>query len=397
MVKRVLDRLGNDPRLASIYKGSATGLLSRLVTLGVSAISLPLNVRYLGKEEYGIWITISGTVVMLNLLDLGIASTLTNVLSKAYADDDQVEAVHAYSTAFWLTAAVAAFLGLIITICWPFVNWASLFHLADASTAVQAKRCVVIAVVACLINLPLSLSGKVGAAYRELHLMNYAAMVGAVFSLLAIVGGILLHCTLSGLMLAYCASTVISNAGINLWLWAIRRPWLKPAPWQVSTTMARSLFGQGSLFFILQLCGVVVFNTDNLVITHYLGPQEVTPYSVAWRLVSYASLLQQLLIPAAWPVLSEAYQSGDMAWIRSTYKSLVRKSLSAVVLVSVGIGLFGRPLVETAFAGQYQRPIRRCCFLPSAVSSWKLPWRYSQRLPTWHFLFTWCSGSAPLA
>ena len=85
MLKRVLARLGSDPRLASIYKGSATGLLSRLVTLGVSAISLPLNVRYLGKEEYGIWITISGTVVMLNLLDLGIASTLTNVLSKAYA------------------------------------------------------------------------------------------------------------------------------------------------------------------------------------------------------------------------------------------------------------------------------------------------------------------------
>ena len=35
-----------------------------------------------------------------------------------------------------------------------------------------------------------------------------------------------------------------------------------------------------------------------------------------------------------------------MGWIRKTYRSLVRQSLTIVTVVSLGIGLFGRPVVR---------------------------------------------------
>ena len=56
------------------FDGSCSAWLSSLLTL----VSLPLAVRYLGAERFGVWATITSTVVFLNLLDLGIASTLTN-------------------------------------------------------------------------------------------------------------------------------------------------------------------------------------------------------------------------------------------------------------------------------------------------------------------------------
>jgi O-antigen/teichoic acid export membrane protein len=59
--------------------------LSSLLTL----VSLPLAVRYLGAERFGVWATITSTVVLLNLLDLGIASTLTNHVARAYALGDR--------------------------------------------------------------------------------------------------------------------------------------------------------------------------------------------------------------------------------------------------------------------------------------------------------------------
>ena len=59
---------------AAVTSGVATRVLSASATL----LTLPLAVRYLGAERFGVWATIISTVVFLNLLDIGIGSTLTN-------------------------------------------------------------------------------------------------------------------------------------------------------------------------------------------------------------------------------------------------------------------------------------------------------------------------------
>ena len=59
------------------------------LSAGLTLVSLPLAVRYLGAERYGVWATITTTVVWINLLDLGIANTLTNSISRAYALERQ--------------------------------------------------------------------------------------------------------------------------------------------------------------------------------------------------------------------------------------------------------------------------------------------------------------------
>ena len=68
-----------------MFSGTAREVLSS----GLALISLPLAVRYLGAERYGVWATVTTTAVWINLLDLGIANTLTNHISRAYALDDK--------------------------------------------------------------------------------------------------------------------------------------------------------------------------------------------------------------------------------------------------------------------------------------------------------------------
>ena len=73
----------------------------------LTLISLPLAVRYLGAERYGVWATITTTVVWINLLDLGIANTLTNNISRAYALDDKASAARYFTNALLLTGGIA--------------------------------------------------------------------------------------------------------------------------------------------------------------------------------------------------------------------------------------------------------------------------------------------------
>src|SRR5208337_5143880 len=61
------------PIAQAVWSGAAAKVLSAAITL----ISLPLAVRYLGAERFCVWATITTTVVWINLLDLGIANTLT--------------------------------------------------------------------------------------------------------------------------------------------------------------------------------------------------------------------------------------------------------------------------------------------------------------------------------
>ncbi len=379
LLRKIFSRFTQDPRIQGILHGSVTGLLNRGVALLTGAITLPLTVHYLGVEEYGIWVTVSGSVAMLAVLDLGLANTLTNRIAEAGARSDEALAQRYYATAFWLTAAIALGLGAILLMVLPRVDWMALLHLTNPQVAASAERCVAIACAASLIGLPLNLVSRVLGGYQQVHVANYFLITNSVLTLIAIAGGILLHFSLVGLMLCYCGFLLLGQLALNLWFSFRSRPGLKPLPWKMRPVLVRELFSEGTLFFLIQLCNIVVFNSDNLVITHYLGPDQVTPYSVAWRLITYATLMQQVLVPSIWPALSDAYHRGDTVWLRSTYRSVTQKSILSVVGLALLLGLFGRTIVRFWIGN-------------AAVPPWSLMWL----MAFWAVLVTVTSNQATL-
>lgn len=339
-------KLKNDPRLARLVHGSASSVIGRGMGMVVSAITLPLTIRYLGRDEYGIWITISTTVVMLAVLDLGISSTLINFIAKSHAEDNKQSAQHYFASAFWITAALASMLACLGAVLWRYLPWASLFNIKDAVIQQEASRCVAISFGFFLLNLPLSLGNRVLGGYQEVQISNYFAMFSNVLGLVAIVGGVWAKVSLSGLMLCYCIAILSGNLFMNLWLWFWGKPWLRPSPWAIRMSLSSELFGEGFLFFILQIAGLVVFNSDNLVITHYLGAGAVTPYSVAARLMGYAALLQSLLIPAMWPAFSDAYHKGELGWVRLTYRRVYRGTVVGVAVLALLLTACGQWIIR---------------------------------------------------
>lgn len=346
LVQRVRRSLSEDPRLSRIFKGGLTGIAGKGMAMAVSAITLPLTVRYLGSLEYGIWVTISTTVVMLSVLDLGIANSLTNSISKAYAMEDEEMARNYFATAFWVTIGISLLLGVAVWFAWRIIDWQTLFHLQDAHLALQARACVAISLCFFLVSLPLNLANRVLSGYQQVHVANYFAMINSLLGLVAIISVILTRGTIVDLMATYCVAMLTGSVLLNLWLCIWHKPWLRPHFQAVKKEVVRELFGEGALFFVLQLSGLIVFNSDNLVITHYLGASDVTPYSVAWRLTGYASMMQSLLIPALWPAFAEAYHRRDLSWVRINYRRIMNGSIFAVGLVALGIGLFGRQIIR---------------------------------------------------
>ncbi len=338
--------LSNDPRIARVLHGSFTGLLGRGTALLVSIVTLPLTVRYLGALEYGIWVTISTSVVMLAVLDLGISNTLTNFISRAYAENDDCQAQRYVATAFLLTVVVVACVAALMYFAWHAANWGSIFHVTDPALVAKARTCVGIAIWFFLLGMPLGLANRVVSGYQQNHLLNYFAMGNSVLGLVAILAVIALHGSLVVLMAAFSGAMLTGSVALNIWLFIWHKPFLKPLPWLAEKRLMRGFLGEGMLFFVLQLSTLVVFNSDNLVITHFLGAREVTPYSIAWRLTNYATMMQSLLIPSLWPAFSEAYHRRELLWVRTTYRRANRGSLLLVGLVAGLLSLFGRSIIR---------------------------------------------------
>ena len=328
-------------RYRGIAAAAISGLLGKGTSLLVGAITVPLTVRYLGSEGYGLWITISSAVAMFFVLDIGIASTLTNLISKAYAKDDKQQAAEYFVTAFWLVIGIAFTLGLLGVVLWPHIHWAFLFHVQDPALARETSWAAAAAFTAFLFALPSGLASRVLGGYQQLHLANLFAAGGSLASLIGVIVVIQLHGRLALLVMVYAGSSALANAICLLWVCFFQKPWLKPWPSRFKKHLAGEIFHTGGQFFLIQIAGLVVFNSDNLVISHYLTPAQVTPYSVTWRVVSYITTLQALAFASLWPAYSEAYAKGDMAWIRLAYTrnrwiTLAVLAAGCAVLLSAG-------------------------------------------------------------
>ena len=194
-----------------------------------------------------------------------------------------------------------------------------------------------------LAGLPLNLAGKVFAGYQELHTYNKTLAVGAA-------------CSVLGLGRRHLAACLDANAIPAVVSEASQRSRREPFSGSCSGTSrgsghdwslsARSdvidLLSTGWSFLLIQAAAIVVFSTDNLIVSHYLGAAEVTPYSVTWRVVGLGAVLQTLVFPALWPAYAEAQARGDVAWIRRTFAIAIRTTIALNVAWAVFLVAFGR-------------------------------------------------------
>lgn len=79
----------SDERHRRIALTSATGIGSRVIASVTMLVSLPLTVRYLGEERYGLWMTIGSLVSILGVTDLGLGYGVINRVAEADGRDDR--------------------------------------------------------------------------------------------------------------------------------------------------------------------------------------------------------------------------------------------------------------------------------------------------------------------
>jgi O-antigen/teichoic acid export membrane protein len=128
---------------------------------------VPLALRTLGAEAYGLWITLVGLTTLFNFVDFGLGVGMQRTMADAYGRDD-----HAHlRRAFFSGAAVLSLLGVVtLALGLPLallLPWGDTLNITEPALLPQAGPALAIALSAWALALPSNAVARLAAAVQR--------------------------------------------------------------------------------------------------------------------------------------------------------------------------------------------------------------------------------------
>lgn len=323
-----------DNRTSKVKKNIVASILFKGIDSIVYLLLVPVTLGYLNPYEYGIWLTLNSILVWINSFDIGLGNGMRNKLAEAIATNNKKLGRIYVSTTFFMLVLLMCFLILIGTICGPFINWYEILSTTPDKIPHLSKIVYISFVIFCL-NFIFKFIGNVYLAMQLPAVNNVMVVSGHVLSLIVIY---ILTLTTNGSLLLVAVTYSISPLAVYLICYPVTFkkvfPYLSPSIHCFNKVYLKSLFNIGVQFFVLQISSILLFSFSNLLISHMFGPENVTPYNIAYRYFSLIPMAMNLILAPMWSATTDAYTKGEIAWIKST-ENKIRKVLIGVTLVLI--------------------------------------------------------------
>lgn len=297
---------------------------------------VPLTLLCLSSYEYGIWLTISSILLWIDSFDIGLGNGLRNKLAEFVANDDWEKAQQAVSTTFFMLVTIITPLAVVIIILLPMFDLYSLLNV-DVAKIPNLTGILQLCVASVCATFVFKIVGNVYLGLQMPAINNILVVAGQTLSLVGIAVISTLHVENSFLWVSvaytFCPLVVYILTCPITFHW--KYPRLRPRISSWRQSMLKDLFALGLSFFALQIFGIILFTTSNLIITRCLGPEDVTPYQIAYRYYSFALMLFSIIISPLWSATTDAYAKNDMEWIAKSCRRALQMLAAMVALVFV--------------------------------------------------------------
>lgn len=270
-------------------------------------------------------LAISSALVWVGLSNFGLAQGLQNALS------DEVAHGTSESQKILISTAVTVLLTIVIcmSIAWfafsPLIPWLKIFRPATGNFVKDIVPSVEIAFFGFLSQFLVSFIPAVYAARQEVHYGNIAGIFYAFSNLLGTAVGVALHCRLEGMILSTTVATTVWCWSYATWYFC--RPELReivPNVFYFRFAALRRLRSLSVAFFVIQLCSILLFESEPLLLIRFASPASVTAYNVALRPFALSNSLFGFIAQPLWAAYGNAKARFDLPWIKKTHSRVLR-------------------------------------------------------------------------
>ena len=321
------------------------GMPFRLLQIASGVLLVPLAVRYLGAEKFGLWAAITSLAPLVALADLGIGNGLINAVSAAMARDDTAAARRAAVSSFAAVTAMALLLLIGLAGLASIVNWAGLLNVATTPAAGDAAPASLAYIACCLALLPLTLVSRLRAGLQESFISSGWEAAGVAASLAGFVLAIQFHADMAVLLAAIGLPPVVTGLG-NLISLLVRQPWLMPRRFDIRFAALQPVLRLGFLYFILMAATALANTVDSIVAIRLFGPETASVIGISGKVFGAGQALVLAALTPLWPAFSEALARHDAAWVRRTLLLALAAGAGGGGLTAVSLAVITNPVVH---------------------------------------------------
>ena len=239
-----------------IVLSSFTSAVAKLITVVTALISVPLTLRYLGVERYGMWMTMSSFLAMLSFADFGIGNGLLNAVAGAYGRDDRQEIRRYVSSAFLILTIIAATILVLFSAVYRYVPWFEIFNVQSDLARREAGPALAIVVACIALGVPASIVQRVQTGMQRGFMANLWQCLASTIGLVGIITAIRFEAGLHWLVLAFVGAPLIAAVLNSLIFFGRLQPDIAPSVLAVSRHAVTRVVHTGLLFLGLQIAGI---------------------------------------------------------------------------------------------------------------------------------------------
>jgi O-antigen/teichoic acid export membrane protein len=316
----------------SLLKNGLYNTIGGVLRIGLGIVTVPLLIRQLGIEEYGLWTLASAVISVVALAEAGLSTATTVFVAQDLGDKDVnglSQTLTVTITMMLLVATLAAstlwFGSDSITHLFPQL---SLLQKIDVSKAFQFGALVVWS------RLVQQVLVGIEQAYQRYDLVN---LIGTIQSLLTNVG-MLSILWLGGKTLELMQWQAVTSMLILLSHSWIIKSLLQKTPIRMMWVKEKALkVGKYSFMVWLSSLGTILFSrVDRLIVGSILGTQSLGVYSAITDVTSQINVMSALPIHPLVPLLGKLIADKDTH--HSELQRQIQHSFRTNSLVAIGLG-----------------------------------------------------------
>jgi len=312
-------------------------VLNRLVAVGCRLVSVPVVLKLLDAERYGLWLMVTSFMGWLAFVDFGIPAGLQNALSGAMAHGDISMGKRLVRYAWFClirTSSIVGVVGGLLVFIFPIGSWLGLHGQLNDEFIYTLAVCLGLFIV----NLPFKLNVPIAYAINRAEVAPIVELLAQILGL-----AVILVCVFvkfySLIALVVATNAVLALLGCISFYWILKRsPWSDYLRADIPSFAERkSVRIQGWLFLFIAIGDGLVLQTDAFLIGGVVGSSNVPRFLIPAMVFINFLQLQNAFLRPLWSKFSgyNALRHYDAA------KNLVKRTLlwSMLGAVAFGIGL----------------------------------------------------------
>jgi O-antigen/teichoic acid export membrane protein len=309
----------------------------------VNLILVPLTINFVNPKQYGIWLTLSSIIAWFTFFDIGLSHGLRNKIVETEVFGKNLNTRIFVSTTYAALVVIAAALFILFLFINPYINWHDILKIQSYSGE-ELNKLVLLLFGFFSFQLVFQNLNSILLANHDPTKVSLISLVGQTISIVVIY---ILSRTSSGnlfvliVVLGGVPPLILFISSLILF----KSTYVNYAPSfkLIKLKYARELLGVGMNFFIINLGVIVLYQSDNIIITQLFGPTEVTTFNVAYKLFYAVIMIFTLFITPFWSAFTDAYIKKDLSWIIRTRLKFY-KLIFALLIFTVLLVIFSRKI-----------------------------------------------------